>query len=184
MKIIAILCGIILFLPSALALIPDSVGNLFTERLPQGIINGDTFAVFFFKFILWVIVFAAMYAAIAKVHENKRTALIIALAMSLAGVALIPSGTITGIFTLYAGIFSILIIILPLLLLWYFNREVLGKSAAGWSKALIYIFVSAVLIFFALPMQQGSGIYADFGEWLEIGAVVLFFAGLIAFFEN
>ena len=31
MKIIAILCGIILFLPSALALIPDSVGNLFIK---------------------------------------------------------------------------------------------------------------------------------------------------------
>src|SRR3989338_2908106 len=172
------------------ALLPEPIENFFVflfESLPEGVRSDSLFAIAFFKFLIWILVFAVMFASIKKVfHDNTRIATSIALVMSLIGVIMIPNRFITIIFELYAIVIAILVIGLPVLLIWFFNREIFGKEGHGWTKGLVFILAAALIMLVASALSSGTsgGIYYSIADWMEIGAVALFIMGIIMFFDG
>ncbi len=197
-NILPTLLGVLILLSTATYaadFIPEPIENFFVflfEALPEGVQGDELFAIAFFKFLLWIAVFAVMYSALKKAFSGENNVVIaISLIMSLAGVLLIPNAFIIVIFELYAILISILIIVLPLLLVWFLNKKLFGNGENGkmhgWAKGLVYIGVAILITFFSVALAEatlGTGIYGELGRWMEIAAIILLFMGIIMFFEE
>ena len=172
--------------------LPQSIENIFVfifDTLPAGVRSESTLAIVYFKFLLWIFVFAAIYSAMKKVmHDNNRLAATAALVIALSSVMLISNRVILLIFGLYSTVISIVLAILPLLVLLYFSRKLFPEKDAksSWARGLMFIFAAMVVLFLSIAIaESGTGdMYSELARWMEISAVVLFFLGLIMFLEG
>ena len=157
------------------------------KMLPEGIRSGDDLAIVYFKLLLWIFVFAVMYTGAKKVfHDQNRVAVMLALVLSLTTVIMISNSFVKTIFELYAGLISVLLALLPLLVILYFNKKIFPEKNAwsGWAKGLVFIFAAMVVLFLSVSIAESTSvdIYLDLAGWMEIAAVVLLFMGIIMFF--
>ena len=171
---------------------PESVENVFLfifKYLPEGIRSESTMAIIYFKFLIWIFVFAAIYSAMKKVmHDNNRLASTAAFVISLSSVILIQNKIILMIFELYSSVIAIVLAILPILLILYFNKKVFPNwgMKEGWSKGVMFIIAAVIILFLASAIAEGGrgAFYSDLAGWMEVAAIACFFLGLIMFLEN
>src|SRR3989338_7361355 len=85
----------------------DTFRNLF-QAIPDALtldnlVGGDNIAALFWaKFLIWLLLFAGLYFGASKVFaDNKRIAVVVALAISLMGALLIPNNIVINIFQTY-----------------------------------------------------------------------------------
>ena len=172
--------------------LPQSIENIFVfifDTLPAGVRSESTLAIVYFKFLLWIFVFAAIYSAMKKVmHDNNRLAATAALVISLSSVMLISNRIILMIFGLYSTVISIVLAILPLLILLYFGKKLFPNKDAksGWVKGLLFILAAMIILFLSIAIAESgtSDMYSELARWMEIAAVICFFLGIIMFLEG
>ncbi|MCK5283367.1 MAG: hypothetical protein KAK00_08225 [Nanoarchaeota archaeon] len=191
---IAVFLGILFSVKTVIgaSFLPNSINNIMLflfKVLPEGIRSGDDLAIVYFKLLLWIFVFAVMYTGAKKVfHDQNRVAVMLALVLSLTTVIMISNSFVKTIFELYAGLISVLLALLPLLVILYFNKKIFPEKNAwsGWAKGLVFIFAAMVVLFLSVSIVESTSveIYLDLAGWMEIAAVVLLFMGLIMFFEG
>jgi len=108
----------------------------------EGLVGGETASVFWAKFLIWIILFAAIYfGASFAFKDNKRVAMIIALAISLIGAILIPDSFLIGIFQTYGLVAGAIIWVLPVVGGMFIAKMVDSR----FLKAVIYGFSAWIL---------------------------------------
>jgi uncharacterized membrane protein YgcG len=189
--LVAIMNSISAYAKSSMIL-PEAMENILVfifNTLPEGVRSESTVAVVYFKFLLWVFVFAAMYSALKKVmHNQNRVVSVAAFVISLSSVILIPNNIVITIFNLYGTIVAILLGLMPFLIIWFFTKKVMPDVdfKSKWIKGLLFILAALIILFLSVSIaESGNGeFYKDLSRWMEIGAVVCFFVGIIMFLEG
>ena len=117
----------------------DTIRELFAF-LPElvtleKLIGGDTAAIFWAKFLVWLLLFAVLFFGASKVFpDNKRIAVIVALVIALMGTLLIPYPILVNIFQTYGLVAGIVVWAIPLVAGMYIAHKVENPFA----RALIY----------------------------------------------
>ena len=117
----------------------DTIRELFAF-LPElvtleKLIGGDTAAIFWAKFLVWLLLFAVLFFGASKVFpDNNRIAVIVALVIALMGTLLIPYPILVNIFQTYGLVAGIVIWAIPLVAGMYIAHKVENPFA----RALIY----------------------------------------------
>lgn len=187
--------GILALMPAAFAesrFVPEGIKDILSSifsGVPEGIRSGDIALLGFMKFLLWVMVFAVVYASLKKsFHENNRIVAAIALVVSIIGVLFIPNDIILFILNAYGWIIAALLLLLPLALIMLIRSKENKESGLGcWIYligAILLAFLSGFLINIGESSNANSGLYTTAGEWAAVAAVILFILALICFLSK
>ena len=146
---------------SGLAGVAETIENLF-GFIPniitlEKLIGEDAAAIFWAKFLVWLLLFAAFFFGATKVFkDNKRVAAVVALVFSLIGTLMMPNGWIISIFQSYGFLAGLLIWVVPVAAGFYLVSKIVEGFvvASFWSAffgALIFSAVSFLLNLFIDP---------------------------------
>jgi len=101
----------------------------------EALLGEETVAIFWAKFLVWILLFAIVYfGASIPFKDNKRVAMVIALAISLMGAILMPNDMLANIFQTYGLLAGILIWVAPVAA----GMFIAAKVTERFTKALIY----------------------------------------------
>lgn len=146
----------------------------------EKLIGEDAAAIFWAKFLVWLLLFAAFFFGATKVFkDNKRIAAVVALVFSLIGTLMMPNGWIINIFQSYGFLAGLLIWVVPVAAGFYLASKIPQRLL----KALIYL----LMIFVLLAIDKS--ITSSFGEnladniWFSLFRLVLAVV-IIAFIWN
>ena len=149
----------------------------------ENLIGGkDPAALFWAKFLVWLLLFAAIYFGTSKVFkDNNRIAVIIALVISLMGTLLMPVSILFNIFQTYGLLAGIIIWVIPVI----GGMWIAHKVENRFFKAFIYG-TSAWILFSineTIVKEQGF-VNTSFPYFVLLMTVViiLFFVNLFAMF--
>ena len=155
---------------SPLSGVADTVHNLF-GFLPNIItldklLGEDAAAIFWAKFLVWLLLFAAFFFGGTKVFkDNRRVATIVALVFALIGTLMMPNRWIINIFQSYGFLAGLLIWVIPVAAGFYLASKIKQRLL----KALVYL----LMIFVLLAID--NSITSSFGENLEDNVWFAFF---------
>ncbi|MBD3163967.1 hypothetical protein GF323_02095 [Candidatus Woesearchaeota archaeon] len=172
--------------------LPDKIENIFVylfSTLPSGVLSQDLVAIVFFKFLLFIFVFAVVFSSLKKVmHDNARVAMASALVISLTSVMMISNSIIVKIFKAYSFLITALIVVLPLLLIFFLGKKLFPNVGvkSSWAKGLLFVAAAMIVLFMSVSLMEAGNnqIYEQLGRWMEVAAVILLFVGMIMFFEG
>lgn len=138
----------------------------------EGLIGGEASSVFWAKFLIWLILFAAFYfGATFAFKDNKRVAVIVALAISLIGAILIPESFLINIFKTYGLVAGAIIWLLPVIA----GMFIAKMSDNRFFKAVIYGFSAWILwTVNAIFVEEQGFIEFDFPFFMLLFGVVIF----------
>ncbi|MEK6949362.1 MAG: hypothetical protein AABX34_04020, partial [Nanoarchaeota archaeon] len=169
---------------SSLSGVAETIENLFVF-IPniitlEKLLGEDQAAMFWARFLLWVLLFAAFFFGATKVFkDNKRVAAVVALVFALIGTLMMPNGWVINIFQSYGFLAGLLIWVVPVAAGFY----LVSKIQQRLLKALIYLLMIFVLI------AIDNSITSSFGEnlaenvWYSLFKLVLAVV-IIAFLWN
>jgi hypothetical protein len=134
-----------------------NMGSFLFEDVPR-------MGYFGFKFLLWIVLFSLFDYGLRKASMEKKVAGIIAFAVSLGTVILIPGSTIISLFSLYA--FFIIVafgVIVPLIYAWVIYKNFNKRNAMHvLIRAAAFGALGVALIWFAsnadLILTTGLGV--------------------------
>ncbi len=160
----------------------DTIRELFAF-LPElvtleKLIGGDTAAIFWAKFLVWLLLFAVLFFGASKVFpDNKRIAVIVALVIALMGTLLIPYPILVNIFQTYGLVAGIVVWAIPLVAGMYIAHKVENPFA----RALIYGLAAWILFSINKTIVKGQEFantnFPFFGLLLAV-VIILFFWNL------
>ena len=160
----------------------DTIRELFAF-LPElvtleKLIGGDTAAIFWAKFLVWLLLFAVLFFGASKVFpDNKRIAVIVALVIALMGTLLIPYPILVNIFQTYGLVAGIVVWAIPLVAGMYIAHKVENPFA----RALIYGLAAWILFSINNTVVKEQGFantnFPFFGLLLAV-VIILFFWNL------
>lgn len=169
---------------SSLAGVAETIQRLF-GFIPniitlEKLIGEDAAAIFWAKFLVWLLLFAVFFFGATKVFkDNKRIAAVVALVFALIGTLMMPNGWVINIFQSYGFLAGLLIWVVPVAAGFY----LVSKIKQRLLKALIYL----LMIFVLLAID--NSITSSFGEnlvdnvWFSLFRLVLAVV-IIAFLWN
>ncbi len=158
-----------------LSRVADTVHDLF-GFIPniitlEKLIGEDAAAIFWAKFLVWLLLFAAFFFGATKAFkDNKRIAAVVALVFALIGTLMMPNGWVINIFQSYGFLAGLLIWVVPVAAGFY----LVSKIQQRLLKALIYL----LMIFVLLAID--NSITSSFGEDLADNVWYSFFKLLLA----
>ena len=160
----------------------DTIRELFAF-LPElvtleKLIGGDTAAIFWAKFLVWLLLFAGLFFGAGKVFpDNNRIAVIVALVIALMGALLIPNSVLINIFQTYGLVAGIVVWTIPLIAGMYISHKVENPFA----RALIYGLAAWILFSINNTVVKEQGFantnFPFFGLLLAV-VIILFFWNL------
>ena len=160
----------------------DTIRELFAF-LPElvtleKLIGGDTAAIFWAKFLVWLLLFAVLFFGASKVFpDNNRIAVIVALVIALMGTLLIPYPILVNIFQTYGLVAGIVVWAIPLVAGMYIAHKVENPFA----RALIYGLAAWILFSINNTVVKEQGFantnFPFFGLLLAV-VIILFFWNL------
>jgi Trp operon repressor len=144
----------------------------------EKLIGGDTAAIFWAKFLVWLLLFAVLFFGAGKVFpDNNRIAVIVALVIALMGALLIPNSILINIFQTYGLVAGIVIWAIPLVAGMYIAHKVENPFA----RALIYGLAAWILFSINKTVVKSQGFantnFPFFGLLLAV-VIILFFWNL------
>ena len=162
----------------------SAVENIFIyifQSLPASLQSGTAIAVAYFRFFLFIIIFAGMHIGAKKVFpDNNRIATTIALVAALISVWMMPSDWIMFIVSYYKWLYLVLFLLIPLVAL-YLLGKVKGEKFEGVTKWTLAA-VAAMLILVLAGALQGMNILGvsnqqgDVFDWIGLALVLMIFA--------
>jgi len=164
--------------------VPDAIQD-FLEfifiALPEEAQNTTTNFVIYFKFMLWILIFAVYYYSVKKVFsDHNRIAGTIAFVLSFGSVLLIPPEMLLFLFSNFSLLTSILLALTPI----FFGLWLANKVHSKFVKGIILFLVALAAIIvgsYLLTLDTGSlsEFYNRAGGFILYGGIL---AMLIAFF--
>ena len=155
----------------------DTIRKLF-GFLPEVItleklVGGDAAAVFWAKFLVWLLLFAVIYFGAGFIFkEQKRIAIVVALVISIISTLLIPNEIIMNIFQTYGLVAGILLWFIPLGAALYLNHKIQNR----WLRVLILFIALIILMNINATLGKISGLGAWFDYFgLLLGIVLIMF---------
>lgn len=148
----------------------------------EKLIGGDTAALFWAKFLVWILLFAALYFGASVVFkDNKRIAVVVSIVISLMGTLLIPSSILVNIFQTYGLVAGIVVWTIPLVAGMYIAH----KFENPFARAIIYGTAAWILFSINETIVKAQGVlntkFPFFGLLLAV-VIILFFWNLGAIF--
>lgn len=156
--------------------------------LPENARASDDAFVIYFKFMLWILVYAIIYYGSKKVfHDSNRIAGTVSFIISLAGVMLIPDEILLFIFKEFSSVIAVLLGLLPVLIGLYVRHKIPAEHRL--MRTVVLILIGLVALLFGTYMvgyaENASGtdaeLYGDVGQWASLGGVVALFMGVFGF---
>ena len=159
----------------------DSIGDVLETtvgwiKLDLSAIGGPSSSTFYARFLLWIFLFAALYFAAGFVFPDRRKIQItIAAALSIIGAAVMPGAALKSIFQSYFLFFYIILIILPIVAVFFLSKKVMdifpdNLAAAHMLSALSFL-IAVVLL-----RSLGATLRDEIGGLLGTHAVWFNFA--------
>jgi hypothetical protein len=155
----------------------ETIRDLFSF-LPElvtldALINRDDAALFWARFLIWLLLFAVVYFGAGFVFkDNKNITIAVALVISLMGALMVPTTIVVNIFQSYGLIAGLLIWIIPVAAGFWLTHTVKNR----WLKVLIYIFMLIILLHIDTTITSselfGSEWYSG-GRWYEYFRLLL-----------
>ena len=144
----------------------------------EKLIGGDTAAIFWAKFLVWLLLFAVLFFGASKVFpDNNRIAVIVALVIALMGTLLIPYPVLVNIFQTYGLVAGIVVWAIPLIAGMYIAH----KFENPFARALIYGLAAWILFSINNTVVKEQGFantnFPFFGLLLAV-VIILFFWNL------
>ncbi|MBS3106402.1 hypothetical protein J4419_01940 [Candidatus Woesearchaeota archaeon] len=140
----------------------------------------------YFRFMLFIIVYAALYYGTIKIFkDHKSIAGAIAFVLALASVSLIPAKVLQGIFATYSVAIGVLAGLAPALYGLYMTRHIHNKilKAAVWLLIALISFTAGGY-FLTAGGSTGGNLYKSIGGWTMGGAVVALIVALLTLFHG
>lgn len=148
----------------------------------ESLIGEEPAALFWAKFLVWLLLFAVVYFGAGFVFkDNKRIAVVVALVIALMGTLLMPQSILINIFQTYGLIAGIIIWIIPVAAGMYIAHKV----DQPFLRALIYGLAIWVLISInkTVVIEQGIGNTTfPFFSLLLVVVIILFLVNLVSMF--
>src|SRR3989338_1904393 len=121
------------------------------------LVGGDAAALFWAKFLVWLLLFAGLYFGASKVFaDNKRIAVIVALAISLMGALLIPNNIVINIFQTYGLAAGFIVWFIPVVAGMFLAHKIPNPAV----KTAFYLLLILILINIDRSLTSP-------GSWLE-----------------
>jgi len=148
----------------------------------EKLLGEDAAAIFWAKFLVWLLLFAAIYFGASFVFkDNKRIAAVVAIVISLMGTLLIPNSILFNIFQTYGLVAGIIVWIIPVAAGMFIAHKVENR----FLRALIYGTAAWILFSINETVVKEKGFantsFPYFGLLLAV-VVILFFWNLIGIF--
>jgi hypothetical protein len=125
-------------------------------------IGVDDPATFYARFLIWIVLFAALYfASLFIFKEQKKIAVAMAAVLAIIGAIAIPELFVRTIFESYALFFTVVLIALPIVGLFYLGRKI---KEIFPNSPRAYHLINALLFWFMLTLFNG------FNEGIKQGA--------------
>ena len=152
----------------------------------EKLINSDKLALFYAKFLIWILLFAAIYYGSSNVFgtEGRNIAIVVAFIIALISVLAIPNTIIVNIFQTYSLAAGFTIWFVPVVAGLYLANKIKYRPI----KAVFYL----VLIFILFSIDKtinttygttwGTSRWFDFFRLLLVVVIVAFFWNLFAMF--
>jgi len=139
----------------------------------------DAAALFWARFLIWLLLFAAIYFGATKVFkDNKRIAVIVAIAISLMGSLLIPANIVTDIFQTYGLAAGFMVWFIPVIAGLFLAHKINNPVV----KTAFYLILILLLVNIDKSLTQ-PGSWLDGNNWVDYFRL-LYVAVIIAFFWN
>ncbi len=180
--VIAFISGILLFLTSGFSVFAqsplDSIGNVF-ERIFGArmfrnffsrLTSGEASAMFWTKFLIWVLLFAIIDYGLSLVfRESRKTAHILAGIISLISVIAIPRAILIAIFQAYSTVVSVILLLIPIVAVIFLHlivKRALQEHprVAHLCGALLTLFVYAITTFMFRSMSMVKDVSKGTGK--------------------
>ena len=148
----------------------------------EKLLGKDAAAIFWAKFLVWVLLFATIYFGASFVFkDNKRIAVIVAIVISLMGTLLIPNSILVNIFQTYGLVAGIIVWVIPVAA----GMFIAHKVTLPFFRALIYGTAAWILFSINETVVKEKGFantsFPYFGLLLAV-VILLFFWNLFAIF--
>ncbi|MDO8480595.1 MAG: hypothetical protein Q7S65_02130 [Nanoarchaeota archaeon] len=168
------------FIPEALK---NALDFVFVTLPKSAQAPGKLFNIYF-RFMLFILVYAVLYYGTKKLFDKGNIAGVIAFVLALSSVSLIPAKVLQGIFGTYSVAIAVLAALAPALYGLYITKNIHNKllKAAVWLLVALISFVVAGYL-----MKAGgasSGLYKSVGSWTMGGAVVALIVAVISLFHG
>ena len=142
----------------------------------EKLVGGDAAAVFWAKFLVWLLLFAILYfgtTAIPRLADNKRIATVIALVISLMAALLIPNAIVINIFQTYGLVAGILLWFIPLGFMFYLNHVIQVR----WLRVLVLLLALIILVNINTTLVSHDNFLGSTGDYfgLLLGIVLIMF---------
>lgn len=145
----------------------------------EALVGGDAAALFWAKFLIWLLLFAVIYFGASKVFaENKRIAVIVALAISLMGALLIPNNTVVNIFQTYGLAAGFAVWFVPVIAGLFLAHKIENRAI----KTVFYLVLILLLINIDRSLTS-PGSWLEGNNWIDYFRL-LFAVVIIAFIWN
>jgi len=139
----------------------------------------DTLALFWAKFLIWLLLFAALYYGANKVFvDSKRVAVIVALAISFMGALLIPEKIVVDIFQTYGLAAGFIVWFIPVVAGLFIAHKI-GNPVV---KTVFYLVLILLLINIDKSLTA-PGSWLEGNNWIDYFRL-LFAVVIIAFIWN
>lgn len=116
-------------------------------------IGVDDPATFYARFLIWIVIFAALYfASLFIFKDQKKIAVAISAVLAIVGAVAIPDIFVKTIFESYALFFAITLIALPVVGLFYLGRKI--QDMFPNSPKAVHL-INALLFWFLLTLFNG-----------------------------
>jgi len=129
----------------------------------EKLVSGESAAVFWAKFLVWLVLFASIYFGTSFVFKDRKNIqIIVALALSFIGTLGIPASWIIGIFKTYTLTASFLVFFIPVIAGLFLAHQIKFKII----KVVIYIGLIGILTFIRASLTSPDSI-------LDVGGMML-----------
>jgi len=143
----------------------------------EKLIGEDGAAMFWARFLIWLLLFAAYFFGASRVFkDSKNIAIVVALVLSLISALLIPSAIIINIFQSYGFVAGVLVWLIPVIAGFY----LISKIKQKFLRAIVYLLILVVLLAIdkSITSSFGEGLVDDI--WyslfrLLIGVIIISF---------
>ena len=148
----------------------------------EKLIANDALALFYAKFLIWVLLFAVLYFGAGFVFpEQKRIRIVVALVIALMGTLLIPNVIIINIFQTYSLAAGLAVWFVPVVIGLYLAYKIENRAI----KVVFYLLLTIILLNIDKTINIAYRTQGNAGgaEWYEFFRLLLFVV-VVAFIWN
>ena len=147
----------------------DLVGFIPDLVTLENLIDEEPAAVFWAKFLIWILLFAAFYFGATKIpglQDNKRITMVLAIVLSIISTVMIPNEIIFNIFQTYGLVAGIALFVIPLAAVMVINNK-LGDEHR-WVKVIVLLIALMILVNINTTLRKVPGVNPEWFDYFPI----------------